>query len=120
MSSLLFGMFVQAALLELCPDLTEVQLGRLVSMFQDASSGFVSYNLFLSRFINQPPVYRRGNNLGQLLAQKTSVYGDPLINTKPPESVHASPTYGLPGVKGILQKQVWTLIISTYLQIENS
>ena len=82
-------------------------------MFQDASSGFISYTVFLSRFISQPPVYRRGNNLGQLLAQKPLVYGDPLVNTKPPESVHVSPTYGLPGVKGILQKQVWARVISS-------
>ena len=92
-------------LLELCPDLTDAQLARLASIFQD-SSGFISYNAFLSRFTSQPAIYRRGNNLGQLLAQRSSVYSDPLINPKPPELLNASPTYGLPGVKAILQKQV--------------
>ena len=104
----MFILFIscQVALVELCPDLTEAQLARLVSMFQDATTGQISYTAFLSRFITQPAIYRRGNNLGQLLAQKPLVYGDPLVNTKPPEVVHASPTYGLPGVKAVLQKKV--------------
>lgn len=93
-------------LLELCPDLTDTQLARLVCMFQADSSGFISYNAFLSRFTSQPAVYRRGNNLGQLLAHRPSTYSDVLINPKPPEMINASPTYGLPGVKAILQKQV--------------
>ena len=100
----------QAALLSICPDLTEAQQLRLVSMFQDPS-GLISYTAFLARFVGQPPVYRRGNNLGHLLAQKPLVYGDPLISTKPPELVHTSPTYGLPGVKAALQKQVRTIEI---------
>ena len=54
-------------LLELCPDLADTQLSRLVSMFQDSSTGFIAYNVFLSRFTSQPPVYRRGNNLGSLV-----------------------------------------------------
>lgn len=94
-------------LLELCPDLTDAQLARLVCMFQD-SSGFIAYNSFLSRFTSQPAVYRRGNNLGQLLAHRPSIYSDTMINPKPPEMINASPTYGLPGVKAILQKQVAT------------
>ena len=91
--------------MELCPDLTEAQQVRLASMFQDPS-GLISYTAFLSRFVGQLAIYRHGNNLGQLLAQKPLVFGDPLIDTKPPDLVHASPTYGLPGVKAILQKQV--------------
>ena len=99
--------FLQAMLLQLCPDLTDAQLARLVCMFQDSSSGgFIAYNAFLSRFTSQPPVYRRGNNLGQLLAHRPSIYTDTLINPQPPEMINASPTYGLPGVKVILQKQV--------------
>ena len=90
---------------ELCPDLTEAQQVRLASMFQDPL-GLISYTAFLSSFVGQLVVYRHGNNLGQLLAQKPLVYGDPLIDTKPPELVHASPTYGLPGMKAIPQKQV--------------
>ena len=74
-------------------------------MFQDPSR-LISYTSFLSRFVGQLAVYHHGNNLGQLLAQKPFVYGDPLIDTKPPDLIHASPTYGLPGVKAILQKQV--------------
>ena len=90
--------------MELCPDLTEAQQVRLASMFQDPSR-LISYTAFLS-FVGQLAVYRRGNNLGLLLAQKPFVYGDPLIDTKPTDLVHASPTYGLPGVKAILQKQM--------------
>ena len=93
-------------LLQLCPDLTESQLARLVCMFQDSSSGFIAYDAFLSRFTSQPAVYRRGNNLGQLLAHRPSIYSDTVINPQPPEMINASPTYGLPGVKAILQKQV--------------
>ena len=93
-------------LLQLCPDLTDSQLARLVCMFQDTSSGFIAYKPFLSRFTSQPAVYRRGNNLGQLLAHRPSIYSDTLINPQPPEMVNGSPTYGLPGVKANLQKQV--------------
>ena len=96
---------IQAALLKLCPDLTEAMQFGLASMFK-YPSGLISYTSFLSCFVGQPAVYRRGNNLSQLLAQKPLVYGDPLIDTKPPDLVHASPTYDLPGVKAILQKQV--------------
>lgn len=96
---------IQTVLLELCPDLTDLELARLISMFQD-TSGFISYTTFLSKFVGQPGVYRRGNNLGRLLAQRTSVYGDASITTKPPQLVETSPTYGLPGVKAILQKKV--------------
>ena len=74
-------------------------------MFQDPSE-LISYTSFLSRFVGQPAVYRCDNNLSQLLAQKPLVYGDPLIDAKPPDLVHTSPTYSLPGVKAILQKQV--------------
>ena len=97
-------------LLQLCPDLTDSQLARLVCMFQDASSGFIAYKIFLSRFTSQPAIYRRGNNLGQLLAHRPSIYSDTLINPQPPEMVNGSPTYGLPGVKANLQKQVAMLL----------
>ena len=93
-------------LLQLCPDLTDSQLARLVCMFQDSSTGFIAYDAFVSRFTSQPAVYRRGNNLGQLLAHRPSIYSDTVINPQPPEMINASPTYGLPGVKAILQKQV--------------
>lgn len=110
-----FSIFLQAMLLQLCPDLTDSQLARLVCMFQDSSSGFIAYSAFLARFTSQPAVYRRGNNLGQLLAHRPSIYSDTLINPQPPKMVNGSPTYGLPGVKANLQKQVGIHYFNKYI-----
>ena len=96
--------------MEMCPSLTHTELNFLSLKYQKGSTGYVKYREMLAFFSPITNPFRTGNSLGHLMVEHGK---DVVQDTSPPHPIATKPNYGLPGVKGCLQKQVHSLSENT-------